>query len=288
MLLERGMQGGGTSHTIKTKNNMETFDVSSDDEWENEISKIVHESKLIDGKHSFLASLSADPGHLSIRIKHIVVGSLMYQFISATCQLEYLGATLKPIRSNYWTNYLIYTMKKIFDNALPKDTEFEWNDRLRGHVERKARIVLSTKVIDAAYRLRDTLVHELCHAATWIVNCVSDGHGSYWKAWAYKAMKTFPELPPIKRCHDYVINTKYTYRCTGCGYSIGRHSKSLDIERKRCGYCKGKFEILINKINKKGDTKSVPATPKRVATGFALFVKENYGIYKNDQRKHGE
>lgn len=35
---------------------------------------------------------------------------------------------------------------------------------------------------------------------------------------ACKAMKTFPELPPVKRCHDYVINTKYTYRCTGCAY----------------------------------------------------------------------
>lgn len=31
-------------------------------------------------------------------------------------------------------------------------------------------------------------------------------------------MKTFPDLPPIRRCHDYEIKTKYTYRCTGCGY----------------------------------------------------------------------
>lgn len=31
-------------------------------------------------------------------------------------------------------------------------------------------------------------------------------------------MKTLPELPPIRRCHDYEIKTKYTYRCTSCGY----------------------------------------------------------------------
>ncbi|KAJ8938020.1 hypothetical protein NQ314_011632 [Rhamnusium bicolor] len=88
--------------------------------------------------------------------------------------------------------------ESVFDNAIPEDTALEWNDRMRGTagycyckkitrrtgvVERTARIVLSTKVIDAAYRLRDTLIHEMCHAATWIVNCVSDGHGSYWKAW---------------------------------------------------------------------------------------------------------
>ncbi|CAH0558327.1 unnamed protein product [Brassicogethes aeneus] len=193
--------------------------------------------------------------------------------------------------------------KEIFDDTLPEDTPIEWNDRMRGSagfcyckkvtrrtgaVERNVRVVLSTKVLDSADRLRDTLVHELCHAATWLVNNVSDGHGPYWKAWASKAMKRFPELPPIKRCHDYVINTKYTYKCSGCSYSIGRHTKSLDIERKRCGYCHGKFEVLINKTSKKGETKSVPVTPKREPTAFAKFVKENYSHFKNPDRKHGD
>lgn len=31
-------------------------------------------------------------------------------------------------------------------------------------------------------------------------------------------MKVFPELPPIRRCHDYEIKTKFTYKCVGCGY----------------------------------------------------------------------
>lgn len=32
-------------------------------------------------------------------------------------------------------------------------------------------------------RLRDTLIHELCHAAAWLINGVHDGHGRYWKYW---------------------------------------------------------------------------------------------------------
>jgi len=32
-------------------------------------------------------------------------------------------------------------------------------------------------------RLRDTLVHELCHAMVWIEHKVLDGHGNYWKYW---------------------------------------------------------------------------------------------------------
>lgn len=88
--------------------------------------------------------------------------------------------------------------ENIFDNTLPEDTLLEWNDRMRGtagfcycrkitrkngSVERSARIALSTKVVDCAERLRDTLIHEMCHAAAWIINCVSDGHGKYWKNW---------------------------------------------------------------------------------------------------------
>lgn len=88
--------------------------------------------------------------------------------------------------------------EKVFDKVFPENTPVEWNDKMRktagycycrkitrknGAVERSARIVLSTKVIDSAERLRDTLIHEMCHAAAWIVHCVSDGHGKLWKSW---------------------------------------------------------------------------------------------------------
>ena len=79
----------------------------------------------------------------------------------------------------------------------------------------------------------------MCHAAAWLINGVSDGHGPLWTKWyiiviicyfhvylnvnlinsrANKAMETFPELPPIRRCHDYKIKTKFTYKCVDCGY----------------------------------------------------------------------
>lgn len=86
----------------------------------------------------------------------------------------------------------------IFDCKIPKDTNIEWNDRMTGTagfcycrkitrslgtVERSVRIVLSNKILDSPDRLRDTLIHEMCHAAAWIVNEVADGHGHYWKSW---------------------------------------------------------------------------------------------------------
>ena len=186
--------------------------------------------------------------------------------------------------------------EKVFDKKLPEDLTIEWNVRMRGtagfcynkkslktlgSVVKSSRIVLATKILDTPDRLRDTLIHEMCHAAAWLINDVSDGHGPFWTGWANKAMRTLPELPPIRRCHDYKIKTKFTYRCVGCGYSIGRHSKSLDIERKRCGHCYGKFELLLNKTTKAGTVQV--QTPKKEPTGFALYVKQNYNFVKKER-----
>lgn len=32
-------------------------------------------------------------------------------------------------------------------------------------------------------RLRDTLIHEMCHAAAWLISGVKAGHGTVWKKW---------------------------------------------------------------------------------------------------------
>ena len=88
-----------------------------------------------------------------------------------------------------------------------------WNKKLRttagyccylGAIgARSARIELSTKVVDSygrhelsskilpmtlhfplTDRIRDTLVHEMCHAATWIIDGIKGGgHGREWRAW---------------------------------------------------------------------------------------------------------
>lgn len=69
-------------------------------------------------------------------------------------------------------------------------------------------------------------------------------------------------------------------------FSIGRHTKSLDVERKRCGYCFGKFQVFVTtKMSKATGTSSDQSsstntrTPRK-PTGFALFVKENYAAIK--------
>ncbi|MBN3273168.1 ACRC protein, partial [Polyodon spathula] len=190
--------------------------------------------------------------------------------------------------------YLLYN-SSIFDCKLPGDMEVTWNKKMRKtagycvtgqrrgvEVQRYARIELSEKVCDSAERLRDTLVHEMCHAATWLINGVRDGHGQFWKLYARKSTVVHPELPMVTRCHTYEINYKYYYECRKCKNKIGRHSKSLDTQRFVCALCTGQLVLLTSQKN---------ATPGRTELNpFAAFVKENYSSTKKELEgmSHGD
>uniref|UniRef100_A0A673C4L3 Germ cell nuclear acidic peptidase n=1 Tax=Sphaeramia orbicularis TaxID=375764 RepID=A0A673C4L3_9TELE len=176
--------------------------------------------------------------------------------------------------------YRLYNTS-VFDSKLPIDMSVTWNKKMRktagycitgqerGGGSRYARIELSEKVCDSADRLRDTLIHEMCHAATWLINGVRDGHGNFWKLYARKSTLVHPELPMVTRCHSYDIKYKFQYQCTRCQNTIGRHSKSLDTQRFACGLCTGQLVLLT------------PSKP-RAAAPFANFIKENYGTTRQE------
>uniref|UniRef100_UPI00358FC84D germ cell nuclear acidic protein-like n=1 Tax=Myxine glutinosa TaxID=7769 RepID=UPI00358FC84D len=189
--------------------------------------------------------------------------------------------------------YCLYN-DSVFEGKLPDDMPVTWNRRLRktaGHCistlqfgkdrSRCARIELSEKVCDTADRLRDTLIHEMCHAASWVLHGIRDGHGQMWQLFARNACLVHPELPPITRCHSYGIRYKFNYRCTSCQKSIGRHSKSLDVNRFDCGLCGGSLRL-----------ESPGGTPCHAAplTPFAQFVKDKYAETRkaNFGKGHGE
>lgn len=90
-----------------------------------------------------------------------------------------------------------FSTAAICNSQIPSTTPIVWNARLRKTAglcfyrrengARCVRIELSTKVCDSAVRVRDTLVHEMCHAAVWMeIGDKNSGHGPHWKRWAYK------------------------------------------------------------------------------------------------------
>ena len=135
-------------------------------------------------------------------------------------------------------------------------------------MKRVARVELATKVIDNESRLRDTLLHELCHVAAWLLNgcglagalkccmlclCIQHKksnnkqtnahfstytgtpHGTHFKYWAAIAIKAYPNMTGFDKCHNYAIHKKWRWRCVNetCGQVVMRHSKSLDVNRVR-------------------------------------------------------
>lgn len=141
---------------------------------------------------------------------------------------------------------------------------------------RTAVIELSTKVIDDESRLRSTLLHELCHAAAWVVDgTMKPAHGSCFKKWAGKAMTAVPNVV-VTTTHDYEIDYKYTWVCTipSCEFVVQRHSRSVDVTKHVCGRCKGRLQEV-----RKGKSSSGKAdfTPRKKAapSAYNLFVKDH-------------
>jgi len=58
-----------------------------------------------------------------------------------------------------------------------------------------ARVELSSKVVDSYERLRATLLHELCHAAAWLLDHkAKPPHGEHFQHWADRCAP--PPIPP--------------------------------------------------------------------------------------------
>ncbi|KAG1755052.1 SprT-like family-domain-containing protein [Suillus paluster] len=162
----------------------------------------------------------------------------------------------------------------IFNDGLPRETKLNWNKRLlttagraRWHRSRDGvqttEIELAAKILDRDERIRNTLSHEMCHLACWIINGnPKEGHGPAFKAWANKVMIKRPEIEITTR-HNYEISYPFEWKCEKCSKVYGRYSKSIRPDECVCGICKvGKLIPLF--------VQRAPKTPKvsRMATAL--------------------
>ncbi|KAJ9654152.1 hypothetical protein H2198_006771 [Neophaeococcomyces mojaviensis] len=143
-------------------------------------------------------------------------------------------------------------------------------------VQHHASIELAEKIIDRPERLVNTLAHEFCHLANFMVSNVRDQpHGESFKRWgnqvtswlhspAAARLPSYREewkMAEVVTKHSYVVDTKYLWVCIGqpaergslstemlnaevedeegCGAEYGRHSRSIDVKKQRCKRCKG-------------------------------------------------
>ncbi|KAL3897118.1 MAG: hypothetical protein SGCHY_003635, partial [Lobulomycetales sp.] len=189
---------------------------------------------------------------------------------------------------------------RIFEKKLASGPPVTWSKTLNttagrcltkraieeGKVVYQARIELSCKVIDDLEKLKETLVHEMCHdssAAAWVIDKTNKPpHGPAFKKWGAVAEKKFPSIK-VTTCHSYEINYRFYYTCVNeqCGAQFGRHSKSIDVDRVGCGRC-GSRVRFVERTRQDGT-----AVKKNQ---FSEFMRQEYTSVKqrNPGTSHGD
>ncbi|XP_043314186.1 acidic repeat-containing protein isoform X2 [Cervus elaphus] len=209
---------------------------------------------------------------------------------------QYSGKNYKQNKDELIQKIYSLLNSSVFDQKMPEKIEIGWSKKMLRSAglcttgklrypkrQRYAKIQISLKVCDSADRLRDTLIHEVCHAASWLLDGIRDSHGDMWRYYARKSNMVHPELPKVTRCHNYKINYKIYYECTQCKSRVGRYSRSLDTTRFICAKCKGSLVLLP--LTRKDGT---PIQPH--VRPFAKYVQENYRKVKKETEgiSHGD
>ncbi|KAJ3023659.1 hypothetical protein HKX48_001883 [Thoreauomyces humboldtii] len=189
--------------------------------------------------------------------------------------------------------------ESVFGGKLPDDLTILWSRKLHTTAGRcfqertgnvyMARIDLSTKVVDTIEKLRTTLMHEMCHAAQWIVDHTNKpAHGKVFKYWGQVAERVYPDIK-TRACHSYEIAFKFWYVCQRCDARYGRHSKSINVATHGCGACRGRLTLVGDDQGSGSEKTKKDGTPRKV-NRFTEFVKDNFANIKqaHPELKHRE
>ena len=193
-------------------------DNEEEDEDEDERVNTGHE----DDDHSAftISDDSNDSDNLSIRDR-----TMRKHDVKSTTEKLRSTATFRKNRDTITSQTFSKFNKQVFHGAL-SSVIVTWSKKLNktagitrmrgklgdgnGHT-RVAAIELSTKVIDDEERLRSTLLHEMCHAAQWLVDGVhKPPHGAIFKKWASKSMSKIRDVE-VTTTHNYQIAYKFAW-----------------------------------------------------------------------------
>ncbi|KAI1261997.1 hypothetical protein F5Y18DRAFT_430497 [Xylariaceae sp. FL1019] len=130
--------------------------------------------------------------------------------------------------------------------------------------QHSAYIELATKVLVNEADLLNTVAHEFCHLAVFLLHGKPKlAHGAEFKAFGRHVMdaatskddKKSLKIPRARDVqinvttrHSYDIEYKFVWRCSDCSTEVSRHSRSVDPTKQRCGKCKGGQLVQVKPI----------------------------------------
>lgn len=132
----------------------------------------------------------------------------------------------------------------------------------REEKQHQASIELASRVLNNKTDLLNTVAHEFCHLAVFVLNGKPKmAHGQEFKDWGHKVGQAFANRGIVVTTkHNYAIEYKYIWQCAVCATEVKRHSKSVNTEQQRCGACLG---LLVQvKPTPRGGTSTPTGTSK--------------------------
>ncbi|KAI3325352.1 hypothetical protein HD806DRAFT_490108 [Xylariaceae sp. AK1471] len=139
-----------------------------------------------------------------------------------------------------------------------------------------ASIELATKVLSNESDLLNTVAHEFCHLAVFLLHGKPKlAHGAEFKTYGGRVMGAALKTPRSRSVdinvttrHSYEIEYRYVWQCADCGTEVRRHSRSVDTTRQRCGKCKGGVLVQVKPVPRgSGSSSASKATGKGKGEG---------------------
>ncbi|KAI0505360.1 hypothetical protein F5B22DRAFT_627903 [Xylaria bambusicola] len=141
--------------------------------------------------------------------------------------------------------------------------------------QHSAHIELALKVLSNEPDLLNTVAHEFCHLAVFILHGKPKlAHGAEFKSYGQRVMRAASgiaatdgntaTLKTPQNCsveinvttrHSYEIEYRFVWRCADCGCEVHRHSRSVDPARHRCGRCKKGILVQVKPVPRGGKGK---------------------------------
>ncbi|KAI0969057.1 hypothetical protein F4678DRAFT_178803 [Xylaria arbuscula] len=145
-----------------------------------------------------------------------------------------------------------------------------------------ASIELATKVLANESDLLNTVAHEFCHLAVFLLHGKPKlAHGAEFKAYGQRVMRASASSSTststsrkareddsallrlktprdrgveinVTTRHSYEIEYRFVWRCADCGGEVHRHSRSVDPTRQRCGRCKRGVLVQVKPVPRGG------------------------------------
>ena len=136
-----------------------------------------------------------------------------------------------------------------FRGLLPAEIiAIEWNGRMRNvsgcYEPHMRKIILSLHALRQPEQLRQTLLHEMCHAYVHIVLKIDEHHGPTWQTVVDLVAYRVPDIPKVTQYHTYKLIEKYIMRCYRCNVKKSRFI--LRQKSKYCQSCREKLTIFKN------------------------------------------